>query len=387
MFPLFPLFRGREEGRGSLKRIVICCDGTWNKPAKSRQTNVRKLYQAVLNFAADGTRQIPWYDEGVGTEGSFLNKLRGGLFGSGLGKNVQDAYSEIVRNYQPGDHLYLFGFSRGAYTARSTLGLVRKCGVLRPELIGQVQEAWEYYKNALHPRSDDAKTFRRNHSVLVQEPDQDEDDYVPRAKLIGVWDTVGSLGIPVGRFQEKFQFHDVALTSWVENGFHALAIDERRQDYAPTLWEQNPDPKVKQRMEQRWFAGVHGDVGGGAGGEDDDAQSDRCLRWIIDAARGCGLEFDEALLQRTVSLWDDGKLHLGPGLLFRLVNLVRGTILRDIGKGVPANKSAYGGTASSYEQVDPAALKRQDAGSYHAPNLDAYWAANPAAKAQARAQL
>jgi len=194
---LFPLFRGREEGRGSLKRIVICCDGTWNKPAKTRQTNVCKLYEAVLNFAADGTRQIPWYDEG--------------------------------------------------------------------------------------------------------------------AKLIGVWDTVGSLGIPVGRFQEKFQFHDVALTSWVENGFHALAIDERRQDYAPTLWEQNPDPKVKQRMEQRWFAGVHGDVGGGAGGEDDDAQSDRCLRWIIDAARGCGLEFDEALLQRTVSLRDDGKLHLGPG--------------------------------------------------------------------------
>ena len=95
----------------------------------------------MLNFAADGTRQVPWYDPGVGTEGSLLDRLRGGAFGDGLGKNVQDAYAEIVSNYQPGDHLYLFGFSRGAYTARSTLGMVRKCGVLRPELIGQVRDS------------------------------------------------------------------------------------------------------------------------------------------------------------------------------------------------------------------------------------------------------
>ena len=135
-----------------MKRIVICCDGTWNDPGKNRQTNVRKLYEAVLNFAADGTRQVPWYDEGVGTEGSFFNKLRGGAFGYGLGKNVQDAYTEIVSQYQPGDQLYLFGFSRGAYTARSTLGMVRKCGVLRPELIGQVADASGFYKNGCHPR-------------------------------------------------------------------------------------------------------------------------------------------------------------------------------------------------------------------------------------------
>jgi uncharacterized protein (DUF2235 family) len=119
-----------------MKRIVICCDGTWNRPGKTRQTNVRKLFEAVLSSAADGTRQVPWYDGGVGTEGSFFEKLKDGAFGYGLGKNVQDAYTEIVRQYQPGDHLYLFGFSRGAYTARSTLGMVRKCGVLRPELIG-----------------------------------------------------------------------------------------------------------------------------------------------------------------------------------------------------------------------------------------------------------
>lgn len=369
-----------------MKRIVICCDGTWNRPGKDRQTNVQKLYQAVLNFAADGTRQVPWYDPGVGTEGSLLDRLRGGAFGDGLGNNVQDAYAEIVSNYQPGDHLYLFGFSRGAYTARSTLGMVRKCGVLRPELIGRVREAWAFYKNALHPSSDDAKTFRRNHSVRVAEPGQD-DDFIPRAKLIGVWDTVGSLGIPVGRYQKKYQFHNVALTSWVENAFHALAIDERRKDYAPTLWEQNPDAEGKQRMEQRWFAGVHSNVGGGAGDERDDDQSDHCLRWLIERSREFGLEFDDALIERTVSPRDDGHLHQNPGLLFGLINLVRGTNLRGIGKGVPAKDSIYKGEAKSHEAIDPAVLKRQDTGRYKAPNVDAYWAANPAAKEAARRQI
>ena len=370
-----------------MKRIVICCDGTWNEPHKTRQTNVRKLFEAVLSSAADGTRQVPWYDGGVGTEGSFFEKLKDGAFGYGLGKNVQDAYTEIVRQYQPGDHLYLFGFSRGAYTARSTLGMVRKCGVLRPGLVGQVQEAWTFYKNSVHPTSDDAKAFRHNYAVLVQEPDQEEDDYIPRARLIGVWDTVGSLGIPVGRFREKYQFHDVALTSWVENGYQALAIDERRKDYAPALWEQNPKAEATQHVEQRWFAGVHSDVGGGAGAEGDDAQSDRCLRWILDKARACGLEFNEALLERTVSSRDDGKLHLEPGLLFRLINLVRGRNLRAIGQGVTADRSVYEGKAPSHETVDPAVLKRQETTSYDAPNVDAYWVANPAAKEVARRQI
>jgi hypothetical protein len=216
--------------------------------------------------------------------------------------------------------------------------------------------------------------------VRVAEPDQTEDDYIPRARLIGVWDTVGSLGIPVGRFREKYQFHDVALTSWVENGYQALAIDERRKDYAPALWEQNPKAEATQHVEQRWFAGVHSDVGGGAGEEGEDDQSDRCLRWIIDRAREQGLEFDEAMIERTVSRRDDGRLHLGPGLLFSLVNLIRGTTLREIGKGVPSERSIYGGTARSHEVVDVAVLKRQDAGGYKAPNIDAYWAANPAAK-------
>jgi len=370
-----------------MKRIVICCDGTWNEPRKDRQTNVHKLYEAVLNFAADGTRQVRWYDEGVGTEGSLFNKLRGGAFGYGLGKNVQDAYTEIVRQYQAGDQIYLFGFSRGAYTARSTLGMVRKCGVLRPELIAQVQDAWAYYKNDLHPTSEDAKTFRRNHAVHVKEPDQDEDDFIPRAKLIGVWDTVGSLGIPVGRFRDKYQFHDVALTSWVENAYHALAIDEHRKDYAPTLWEQNPKAATKQHMEQRWFAGVHSDVGGGAGKEGDDDQSDRCLRWLVDASRSCGLEFDEALLERTVARKDIGRLHLDPGLVFKVVNVFRGKNLRAMGNGVAKADSVYGGTAYSHEKVDAAVLKRQETTRYKAPNVDAYWAANPAAKEEARRQL
>ena len=373
-----------------MKRIVICCDGTWNSPDKSRQTNVAKLHKAVAAVAADGVKQVPWYDPGVGNEGSIIDRLRGAAFGDGLAKNVRDAYSAIAANYQPGDQLYLFGFSRGAYTARSTLGMVRKCGVLRPDLLkDKLPEAWAFYKNGLHPRkSSEAQAFRRDNSVRVAEPNQAEDDFIPRAKLIGVWDTVGSLGVPIGRFQKKYQFHDVALTSWVENGFQALAIDERRQDYAPTLWEQNPKPEpgFQQRMEQVWFAGVHSDVGGGAAAEGRDDQSDRALRWIIDRARETGLGFDQALLDSTVSKRDDGDLHLDPGPLFRLISVVRPPITRRIGVGVPADRSEYGGNAPSFESVDPAVLKRQDTGRYDAPNVAAFWDANPAAKAEARRQ-
>jgi hypothetical protein len=263
--------------------------------------------------------------------------------------------------------------------------MVRKCGILRPEMIDQVDVAWSFYKNGLHPDTPEAQQFRGACSVKVQEPGEEE-EYVPRARLIAVWDTVGSLGIPVGRFRRRYQFHDVALTSWVEYGYHALAVDERRKDYQPTLWEQNPKAADKQVMEQRWFAGVHSDIGGGAGDEGDDAQSDRCLRWVIAKARDCGLEFDEALLERTVSKAVLGNLHLDPGLLFRLLNLFRGRALRQIGAGVPLAVSLYEGEGLSHERVDPALLRRQETTVYDAPNLDVYWQGHPEAKLAARAE-
>jgi uncharacterized protein (DUF2235 family) len=357
-----------------MKRIVLCCDGTWNSAEQKHWTNVLKLRNAVRVGSVEGVRQIVYYQEGVGT-GSILERLPG-LFGAGLGQNVQKAYRFLVESYDPGDELYLFGFSRGAYTARSTVGMVRKCGILRRDRLDLVESAYALHKNrGVSPN--DSAGFRELNSVQANPSPgsadaSNSDPFVPRVKFVGVWDTVGSLGIPLGIFsrmtQRRHAFHDVALSRIVENACHALAIDERRIDYRPTLWEQHPDAK-DQRMEQRWFAGVHTDAGGGAS---DHRQADRALRWIMDKAAGCGL----ALEAREVGLLANdpvGPLHDSLVHIFRLRPLYR----RPIGRGVPAEQATYLGGVSN-ETVDPAVIARNlRYPSYMPPNVVAYYREHP----------
>jgi uncharacterized protein (DUF2235 family) len=356
-----------------MKRIAICCDGTWNDPAKPRQTNVSKLSRAIIrrDTAAGEVAQVVGYVDGVGTQGSFFERLRGGAIGYGLDENVQKAYSMIARAYEANDEIYLFGFSRGAYTARSTLGMLRKCGILNDTADASITRAWEHYRNATHPDSEAGKQYRRDHSRRLAEPD----DYVPIAKFIGVWDTVGSLGVPIEQLQAKYDFHDVTLTSLVDNAYHVLAIDEQRKDYEPTLWARSTTPRKEQHMEQRWFAGVHSDIGGGAGAEGDDAQSDYCMRWILEKAGRCGLEIDvERIAWTRVAPGEFPRLHLDPGLLFKLIGLVRGTLIRPIGRGIPEGKEGHG--RPSNESVDEEARRRlREDPSYRARNLMAWEAA------------
>ncbi len=338
-----------------MKRIVVCCDGTWNDPSKPKQTNVSKLKNAILQRGPDqaATEQRVHYVDGVGVRGSLWDRLRGGALGYGLDDNVQKAYQLVSQDYEPGDEIYLFGFSRGAYTARSALGMIRKCGILKHVSAAAVRRAWDHYRDALHPEHDESKRWRLENALLIALPE----NYVPVAKFIGIWDTVGSLGIPIKQLREPYNFHDVTLTSRVDNAYHALAIDEQRKDYEPTLWARSESPRPEQQFEQRWFAGVHSDIGGGAAHEGFDAQSDHCLQWILDKAVETGLEVDrDAIDWHQAPESEFPRLHLDQGLLFRLIALIRKPARRPIGKGVREGKEGHG--RPSNETVDDEAILR-----------------------------
>lgn len=273
-----------------MKRIVVCCDGTWDRPdqmtnGKPCPSNVYKLYRALPEGNIGGVEQLPHYIKGVGT--GRWDHLRGGVFGFGLSKNVRKAYRWIAEHYEPGDQIFLLGFSRGAFTARSTAGFIRNCGLLRRENLKMLNEAYTFYRDrtdATNPRSDAAKEFRQKYAIEAE----------PSIRCIAVWDTVGALGIPlngmrwVNAFNRRWQFHDTDLSSKVEFAFQALAIDERRNSFMPTLWRQ-VEGAGKQHLEQVWFAGTHSDVGGG---NVDGSLADVPLKWIVERLQTeCGLVF------------------------------------------------------------------------------------------------
>ncbi|MFG3206696.1 DUF2235 domain-containing protein [Streptomyces sp. NPDC048192] len=269
------------------KRLVLCCDGTWNFADQPSRTNVAKVALSVRSGAVGGDEQCVYYHSGVGTRP--WQHLSGGAFGVGLSQNVIDAYRYLVQTYEPPDELYFFGFSRGAFTVRSLAGLVRNCGILRREHADRIPAAWSLYRDRLEMPSGAASTlFRRSYARETE------------IRFIGVWDTVGALGIPVpaspklervvDRFNQQWAFHDTTLSSWVTAACQALAIDEERPAFQPTLWHQQPGAAGRgQELEQVWFAGVHCDVGGGY---QETGLSDITLGWMIDQARKHGLAFD-----------------------------------------------------------------------------------------------
>jgi uncharacterized protein (DUF2235 family) len=271
-----------------MKRLVLCCDGTWNKADQQQNgtlcpTNVVKLAFRVAKRAADGTPQIVYYDQGVGT-GNAVDRLSGGAFGDGLEDNIYDAYRFLIANYEPGDEIYLFGFSRGAFTARSIGGMIRKCGILDRACVQRYVEARDLYRTStVHPDDQQAVDFRGTSCCCAGDP--------IKIKCIGVWDTVGALGIPLRGLRwltrRDNTFHDTELSGTVENGFHALAIDEHRSPFEPTLWMEKP--KDNQRILQTWFVGAHSDVGGGYA---ESGLSDISLAWMLENVASVGLELD-----------------------------------------------------------------------------------------------
>lgn len=262
-----------------MKRIAIFADGTWNSPEQGGATNVLQMARSV-RAVANGAEQVSFYDWGVGTD---RKKLMGGISGAGIDKNIMDCYRFLVHNYAKGDHLFFFGFSRGAYTVRSLAGFIRNCGLLKKEHADQIPAAYRLYRKrskASGPNEPHAVQFRRDFAVA---------DITP-IEFVGVWDTVGALGIPVpfwGTLGEReFLFHDTEPSKIIRHARHALSIDENREDFEPTLWA----PKPELDLKQVWFAGVHSDVGGGY----DEPGLSRCAaHWMIKEARAAGFVFEK----------------------------------------------------------------------------------------------
>jgi uncharacterized protein (DUF2235 family) len=267
-----------------MAKLAVFFDGTWNTPTD--RTNVYKLYKLFNDF--DPATQQAIYVQGVGTDHgrglltSFKNFL-GGAFGDGLSQNILAGYKWLINAYQEGDEIFLLGFSRGAYSARSLAGLIRNCGILRQAHAHCVDEAYTIYRDKLPPDTQSATTFRQHCS------------FEPDIEFIGVWDTVGSLGIPVGElalpgFKQHYQFHDTTLSRKVKAAYHALALNEFRSAYTPTLWTRDDDHTrtVTLPVEQRWFIGAHCNVGGGY---TPDTLCNLSCRWIQKKAQRQGLVF------------------------------------------------------------------------------------------------
>jgi len=241
--------------------------------------------------------QLTYYSAGVGTQKG--ERLRGGMFGVGLDDEVINAYEWLVEHYEPGDRIYIFGFSRGAFTARSLAGFISKCGLLSAGGPLSLDQLYARYRLGQTPHT--ILTLVNIPTSELSLEDQllrKHSSHVP-IFFQGVYDTVGALGFPVGPFarinSSKYAFLETDLRIDHTRAYHALAIDEHREAFAPTLWKrtmtdgtEGPAPRLLDAVEQRWFVGAHADVGGGyANG----LLSQRPLQWLISKASLHGLEF------------------------------------------------------------------------------------------------
>ncbi len=278
------------------KTIAFCADGTWDNAGK--HTNVYKLYKSLITSST----QVPFYDDGVGANGNPILKLLGGAFGLGLWQKIKEGYTKIAHVYEAGDPIFLFGFSRGAYTARSVAGMIAACGLPTKNFTQEVVDtAFQAYRD------------KKNRAQLLAKL-SGFGMYNAKITMIGVWDTVGSLGIPSllgGVDPILYGFLDTGLHPDVLNAYHALAIDEMRCEFPPTLWTSSPAPG--QTVEQVWFCGVHSDVGGGEPDTPDggSALSDITLTWMMNKASALGLEIDAAVA-RQYTLPLDSRYALTP---------------------------------------------------------------------------
>ena len=272
------------------RHLVICTDGTWNQPGQLDRdrmvpTNVAEVARALSGFAntnAGGTKipQLVFYDTGIGTGVSWVRRLLEGATGLGLKNKILRAYQAIATAYQPGDKIFLFGFSRGAYTARSLAGLIGLCGIPQQPtseetLESLLQKAFNVYRiRNVDTRKTKAIEYTQKYSH------KDGNKLVNDIHFIGVWDTVGALGVPWWPFRwimrSRYIFHDITLAPHIRHAHHAMAIDERRRLFAPTPWVQST-VTTTQDVEQVWFPGVHANVGGGYV---DSGLADRALLWM-----------------------------------------------------------------------------------------------------------
>lgn len=270
------------------KNIILLSDGTGKSNVIKRGTNVFKLYEAI-DFNLPDCQQVAFYDDGVGSQEFKPLKILGGVFGWGLSRNIRQLYKDLVQTYAPGDKIYLFGFSRGAFTVRTLAGFIAQMGILDAAAYPDDQQldraVWHCYQ---HYRSRNLAVFERHlHLPRVNELTFCETE--PSIEFIGVWDTVDAVGLPfeeaadfLNHYLFRFKFEDHKLHERVKKASQAIAVDEQRQTFKPLLWADDP------RIEQVWFPGVHGDVGGGYPQQ---GLALVVLEWMMAKAQAAGLKF------------------------------------------------------------------------------------------------
>ncbi|WGL15875.1 DUF2235 domain-containing protein [Microbulbifer bruguierae] len=271
-----------------MANLIVCCDGTWNDSNNKDEgvlalTNVRKLFNALEDH--NEKEQQTRYQAGVGTAGT-VDKALGGIFGIGISTDIMDCYYWLCDKYKPEDRIYLFGFSRGAFCARSLAGMICKYGfahfpedadaIARAEIIHDIYEEG-YRRNLTRKELEDV------HQITFHEKSDSS------IHFIGVWDTVGALGVPDDKVianifdnPKDYQFHDVSLLPKVSHARQALAIDEMRSSFTPTLWKKGDGESQKsfdKRVKQVWFPGAHADIGGGYR---DSRLADFTLKWMVE---------------------------------------------------------------------------------------------------------
>jgi uncharacterized protein (DUF2235 family) len=348
------------------RNIIVLSDGTGNSAAALFRTNVWKLYKALRledPKPLEHPRQLAFYDDGVGSSSFKPLALIGGVFGVGLARNVRELYAFVCRTYRPGDKIYVFGFSRGAFTVRILAGLILREGIVpfegdEAKLQRDVRAAYRSYRSG---RAIDPKTgkLRRRFGTLLRleipgrwmrdaiialwngwrgyEPYSSVKSRMakaglasPRIAFVGVWDTVAAYGLPiheltvaVDKLLWPLSMPDNDLGKDVGRAMHALSLDDERRSFHPELWnegaprnaldkpapnEGRPSGRIgDERLSQVWFSGVHSDVGGGY---PDDAVSYAPLKWIMDGAEKAGLRFNRRICAEYAALGDEnGVVH------------------------------------------------------------------------------
>ena len=309
-----------------MKNLVVCCDGTWKSADDKDVSNIEKIARAIEPTPADHPIQIVYYAAGVGTGATKIEKLVGGAFGLGLDSAIVGAYRFLSLNYQEGDQIYVFGFSRGAYTARSLVGMIDVIGLLRPDGLAKnkLSQAMPLYRG--RPADPNKPSPKWSRDVAEFRTDcYGQSDVIVR--FLGVFDTVGTLGVP-GVTRRKYQFHNVSLTPQVATARHALAIHERRRSFAPALWTEDKEKKATPDVKQIWFDGVHSDVGGGY---KEYELANRSLKWMVAEARAAGLVFADS---RLVAKPQEVVLHKtlkGPYLVLNMLSALAGRFTPSVG--------------------------------------------------------
>lgn len=355
------------------KRLALFLDGTWNEV--SDNTNIWRFRALFSPQGSDGSEQRAYYGTGLGTK--FGEKVRGGMFGAGIDTAITSAYEWLIDNHEPGDEIFIFGFSRGAYTARSLSGFISKCGLLQRGAPLGVNQLYKRYRRA------DARTVR----TLIADQKEGKADFsfeegwmlkfaraVP-IKFIGVFDTVGALGVPFPILRRlrgsAYPFLNTGLRQNNEYAFHAMAIDEHRKAFRPTLWTNQGATSAAsrpiQRTEQRWFVGAHANVGGGCF---NDPLAQLPFKWLERKASALGLTFNDefAADPATATPISDSYAEFMWGL-YRLFTLGR-PYYRQI--GIPPKEEGPGVTNIN-ETIDASVFERwRTDPAYRPPKLQSW---------------